>query len=224
MLERMGMQLVSEGRSALDIVGEVCYNVSSAVEEPPPHERLSATAQAFFAERGVHPAIFNLIEETVYETDDGLLFFFPDEDYWQVRRWKHLGNPRWSNPKVSTRSPAKGVSYHLRCRFDSSIVVLVEGIFDVLRVAPFANVAATLSSNIHDTQALALYDRGYRSVIYMPDGDVSITKRIANNNLLGAHFDRVIITEPNGADDPGSATDGELQDAVQSAVRFMSAT
>lgn len=220
MLERMGMSLSNMGM--VDIIGDVCYNLSDGVSVPPPHQAMSTQSEAYFAERGVHPAIYNMIEDKTYETDDGLVFFFPDEDYWQVRRWKHLGNPRWTNPTLAARTPAVGVVYHLRTTFDNSVVVLVEGVFDVLRVAPYANAAASLSSTIHDTQILGLLDRGYDAVIYMPDRDVPTTTRAKNISRLGAHL--IVMVGPYDSDDPGSATDEELKYAIQRTVRKLSTT
>lgn len=196
---------------------DVSYRVAEGLEDPPTYSTLSTSSVGYLTERGVHDSVLRLLRSKIYDTAKGLLFFYPTVDYWQERRWGAFSPPRWVNPSVAPSSPGTGVTYHLRTHFDSDRVVLVEGIMDALRVAPYANVAAMLSSKYHESQLLALYDEGYRSVTALPDNDVSVTARLHYLFKLRNWFAyaRVWPALTTG-DDPGSATDEELKDVAQS--------
>jgi len=205
-LERAGHNLVT--RDVLQ--RDVSYRIVEGLEDPPPYEHLSDATRLYLLERGIHAPVLAALERKIYDTAKGILFFFPDEEYWQVRHWQPHTPPRWKNPSVAPRGSGGGVTYHIRQHYDSSRVCLVEGIGDALRVAPYANVAALLSSNPHESQLLSLLERGYDRVTFLFDRDVSTTKRIESLSRAGAIFNGASTFCYGEDGDPGSARDEEL--------------
>jgi hypothetical protein len=210
------MGIVVEGSHGTIFNRDISYRVDEGLEDPPPYKEITTSSVEYLTERGVHASVLNLLRRKVYDTAKGLLFLYPDWDYWQERRWTAFSPPRWVNPSVAAASPATGVTYHLRTHYDSTRVVLVEGILDALRVAPFENVAAMLSSKYHERQLMELEDSVYESVLIYPDRDVAVTKRIEYVDRCGAWFPRVQFVHPSGQfhDDPGCTPDSILKEII----------
>ena len=190
--------------------GTLSFRVTEAVSDPPEYQSLSTYSREYLTSRGIHETILRTLRNKIYDCDEGILFFFPDEDYWQVRRWE--GKPRWVNPTVAPRPPARGTTYHLRTHHGSGTVVLVEGIGDALRIGPFANCAALLSSNLHDAQLSRLAEE-YSTCGILLDRDVSAPKQIASLQKAGNYFNKALLMHC-GATDPGDMTDEEIEDTV----------
>jgi hypothetical protein len=208
-LRRHGVMVQRSDRVLYE--NEVSYRLGEGLADPPEYKEITTSSGDYLHERGVHASVLRMLRQKIYETNKGLLFFYPDADYWQERRWSAFSPPRWVNPSVAPRSPAQGVVYHLRTQYESPRVVLVEGIFDALRVAPFANVAALLSSEYHDNQLRHLASLGYTHATCVPDRDVSVGKRIQYLGKCGAWFSDVGIFTDLVADDPGNEDDEVLR-------------
>lgn len=193
------------------LLGTLSFKIGESISDPPEYENLSTYSREYLQSRGIHDTILRTLRRKIYDTAEGILFFYPDEDYWQVRRWD--GKPRWVNPHRAPRSPADGCTYHLRTHFGSSTVVVVEGIGDALRVAPFANCAAVLSSNLHDLQ-LARLSQEYSRVGILLDKDVSAPKLMASLKKAGAYFNEAVLLHCS-ASDPGDMTDEEIEAQVE---------
>lgn len=207
-LKAQGIQ-VPKKTSELLKPSTLSHRIVGSMSDPPEYYPLTTSSVEYLTNRGVHGSIMNTLRKKIYETPRGLLFFFPDEDYWQLRHWSAWAPPRWVNPTVAPYTPAAGVVFHLRTHYDSSRVVLVEGVVDALRVAPFANVAAVLSSNVHEGQAIKL-SCTYDALDIMLDGDVPLSKLLSQQRKLSGMFHSArICVSP--ASDPGSATDGDLE-------------
>ena len=208
-LERAGYRVLRGQPSILE--RDLSYRLVEGLEDPPDYVRLSESSRHYLLERGIHTTILKLLEKKIYDTDEGILFFFPDEEYWQVRRWQPFCPPRWKNPSIAPKSAGSGVTYHLRTHYESSRVCCVEGIGDALRVAPYANVAALLSSNPHESQLFSLLERGYNRITFLFDEDVEVSKRINAVAKAGAIFDSADQFDCQ-APDPGSADDTRLEE------------
>lgn len=186
------------------------YRLGDSLSDPPEYYPLTTSSREYLTSRGVHGSIMNTLRKKIYETPKGILFFYPDEDYWQIRHWSAWSPPRWVNPTTAPRTPAGGVVFHLRTYYDSDRVVLVEGIVDALRVAPFANVAAVLSSNVHERQIEQLGWQGYERADIMLDGDVPLSKLFSQQRKVAGYFPSArILACP--ASDPGSAKDADIE-------------
>ena len=188
------------------------FRVAEGMSDPPEYWDAGDDTIDYLADRGVHVTIQKLLRKKIYETSRGILFFYPDRDYWQVRHWSAWAPPRWLNPTVAPVTPAGGVVFHLRTHYDSDRVVLVEGIVDALRVAPFANVAAVLSTNIHEAQISGLA-ANYESCSIMLDRDVHLSKLLAQGRKVGAYFKHKHLVKYRSVD-PGSASDEEIEEAL----------
>jgi hypothetical protein len=105
----------------------------------------------------------------ITETAYGLLFRFPGFDYWQERRWAQHHPPPWKNK--SGVGASDGIYYHVRTAPSDPRVFLVEGIIDALVLGAYTNAASTLSWQLHVAQLDDLSTK-YKTLIYMPDGDV----------------------------------------------------
>ena len=136
----------------------------------------------------------------IYSSRGGILFVFPDWDYWQVRQWST--QPRWVDPTDATAHARDGVTYNLSVNH-SGRVVLVEGIGDALKVATAGyNASALLSSTLHDAQAEAL-SRTYSRATVMLDADVPVGRVARAMSLASEHFETVDLAFlTNG--DPGN--------------------
>ena len=136
----------------------------------------------------------------IYSSRGGILFVFPDWDYWQVRQWS--AQPRWVDPTDATAHARDGVTYNLSVNH-SGRVVLVEGIGDALKVATAGyNASALLSSTLHDAQAEAL-SRTYSRATVMLDADVPVGRVATAMNLASEHFEMVDLAFLTSGD-PGN--------------------
>lgn len=214
-LESQGVQL-PKNTSVLLKPATLSHHITEAISDPPDYWELTFQSHEYLLDRGIHRSVLDLLRKKIYDTARGILFFYPDEDYWQVRHWSAYCPPRWVNPTVAPRTPASGVVYHLRTHYDSSRVVLVEGIGDALRVAPFANVAAVLSTNVHEAQAFHLSET-YKTVDLLLDGDVPMSKVLGQKKKLSGFFEHVQIHPPSSYPDPGSTPDHELEEILHEA-------
>jgi len=210
-LKRAGLNVVSGSRLLEE---DVSYRMTEALETPPPFKEITTSSRRYLTGRKIHESVLLQLRNKIYDTDTGILFFFPDQDYWQVRRWTEFVPPRWKNPTVSTNTPATGIVYHLRNHHGSREVVIVEGIGDALRVAPFANVAAILSSRFHAAQAIRLTELGYDSARIIFDRDVPVTTRLTSISTAGCFF-RYVSAVDCEAKDPGEATDERLKEICE---------
>ena len=210
-LEAQGIR-VPKQTSELLKPSSLSFRMTDAVSDPPEYFPLTTSSVEYLTSRGVHDSIMNTLRKKIYETAKGILFFYPDEDYWQVRHWSAWAPPRWVNPTVAPRTPATGVVFHLRTYYDNRGVVLVEGIVDALRVAPFANVAAILSSNVHEEQLFHLSNT-YESVGLMFDRDVPVSKKLAQLKRARAMFPTAYLIHCPG-EDPGSCSDSLLEEVL----------
>ena len=211
-LKDQGIQVDKRSINSLKQPGTLSFKMTEAVSTPPEYGVLSTYSRSYLKGRGVHDTILRVLRRKIYDTQEGILFFYPDEDYWQLRRWS--GTPRWVNPTTAPRSASGGVVYHLQTHYGSGAVVVVEGIGDALRVAPFANVAAVLSSNRHDAHLARLSER-YDRVGILLDRDVPAPKLMASLNKAGAYFKKAELLYCPAAD-PGEMTDEEIEEAVAS--------
>lgn len=209
-LKEQGVQVDKRTLNSLSQPGTLSFRLSEGVSEPPEYQPLSTYSREYLLGRGIHDTILRTLRRKIYDTAEGILFFYPDEDYWQVRRW--AGTPRWVNPHTAPRSASGGVVYHLHTHFGDDTVVVVEGIGDALRVAPFANCAAALSSNLHDLQLAALAER-YRNIGILLDRDVSAPKLLASLKKASAFFHTAVLMFCPAAD-PGEMTDEQIEKAV----------
>jgi Zn ribbon nucleic-acid-binding protein len=210
-LEAQGIHVPRKTSELLKPVS-LSFRAGEAVSDPPEYYPITTCSVEYLTNRWVHDSILTYLRKKIYETSKGILFFFPDEDYWQVRKWEAWTPPRWVNPTVAPRTPAVGVVYHLRTHYDSDRVVLVEGLVDALRVAPFANVAAVLSTNLHEEQLFHL-SYIYKRADLMLDGDVPVSKLLAQRGKVGGIFQHSRIIDYS-ADDPGTASDDELEEVL----------
>lgn len=140
----------------------------------------------------------------IFSTQRGILFLFPDWDYWQVRQWS--ATPKWLGPHGAPAGVRDGVTYNLNIS-SSDRVVLVEGVGDALKVATAGhNVAALLSNTLHDSQAEAL-SRMYARATVMLDADVPIGRVAQAMNLASEHFDAVDLVFLTSGDPGGLSID-----------------
>lgn len=209
-LKEQGVSVDKRTLNSIHQPGTLSFKVSDAVSDPPDYQPLSTYSMDYLLLRGIHTTILRTLRRKIYDTAEGILFFYPDEDYWQVRRW--TGTPRWINPHTAPRSASGGVVYHLRTHYESSSVAVVEGIGDALRVAPFANVAAVLSSNLHDLQLAGLAET-YDHVGILLDRDVPAPKLISSLRKASAYFNKAELLFCPAAD-PGEMTDEQIEEAV----------
>ena len=206
MLERQGMTLRRQPDGMMGLNLDMMNKIGPAIQAPPKAQKPEGACYEYLRGRYVTEAQMPLFQQTV----KGILCLFPDEDYWQERRWEQFSPPRWKNPTEAPRAPSDGVTYHLRGHYPAKLVVLVEGIFDAIAVAPYCNVAAMLSSNYHESQLQCLADKGYQKAILMFDKDVPTSKRIGLVSLTHQFFPIVNqFTYPE--DDPGVASYATLQ-------------
>ena len=207
-LESQGIRVEKQSLNTLYQPGTISHRVSEAMSDPPDYKHLSISCINYLTGRGVHDTILRTLRNKIYETDNGLLFFYPDEDYWQERRWKELGGPRWVNPSQAPRTPATGVVYHVRTHYDEDRIVLVEGIMDALRVAPFGNAAALLSSNFHERQLFGL-SLAYDNADILLDSDVGAGKLLSTLQRAQAIFKSARLLHCT-ASDPGEMEDEDI--------------
>ena len=196
MLEREGMTLKAGPDGLLSLRSDVMNKLGATIQQPPKGIEPEGACLDYLTERGVRGTSLELFKQT----EKGILCLFPDEDYWQERRWSAFAPPRWVNPTEAPREPGDGVTYHLRTHYDSRRIVLVEGIFDAIAVAPYGNVAAMLSSNYHDNQLRGLYDKGYRNATVMFDRDVMTSKRIDVMGRVNNFFYKMSVFAYQDAD------------------------
>lgn len=187
-LERQGFKIplriaerTQEPRSLVD-----------AISTLPDHFPLSNISREYLINRGIDDLLLDSIP--IYDTAQGILFIFPEERYWQIRRWEQFTPPRWENPHNSITSVRTGVTYLLD-RHDVRTVVIVEGVCDALVVAPYANVAAVLSSSISPKQAMRLGGR-FKKAIVLLDRDVKLSKRYNQAERITPYFETVRVVDP----------------------------
>ena len=92
-------------------------------------------------ERAIEPWVINAMP--IRRTATGILFLFPECDYWQERRWKPFP-PRWKNMSGEGVGASNGAMYLVRVTHNDTLF-LVEGIIDALSIGAFAPAASTLS-------------------------------------------------------------------------------
>lgn len=180
---------------------------------PPERSRLTDFDRRYFKNRGVSDEVINHERERIWSTAHGILFEFPTENYWQERRWSAFRPPAWACPKESPRTSKDGVGYHLRVKEGADSVVVVEGIFDALRVTSVlvCNSFAILSKRVHDLQALELA-RYYNRCSFILDSDASIRDFNMGVSALAAHIDvdGILLTEG----DPAEQTEEALRELL----------
>ena len=112
----------------------------------------------------------------IFSTEKGILFDFPQEDYWQERRWKSFSPPRWKNPP-GRKAPCYRVERHFL-----PTVFLVEGILDAIAVGTYVPSAAICGSKITEQQAHSLAN-DYENAIILLDSTPDITDKVVYKNL-----------------------------------------
>lgn len=175
---------------------------AEGMEPPPEHRKLTEFDLRYFTKRGISSRLLNLHENSIRSTEQGILFIFPTEDYWQERRWNAFRPPPWRFPRNSPRTTKDGITYHLRIVPSKQNCVVVEGVFDALKCASAGyNAAAVLSKKVHDNQAIEL-SRYYSSCILILDSDVSLADFNSAVNVLSQHMDveGIILSEGDPAD------------------------
>lgn len=168
--------------------------------------------------RGISPDV--LMSVPIRESDKGIVFLFPEEAYWQERRWSEYRPPAWKNASPAPRTTSNGVIYNVRSYPISDRVVVVEGIIDALAVAEFENAAAVLTNQVQDMQAQHLAQL-YTKAVYMPDGDVPLKKIIKSKTILQEAFNTVVtyVSLPKG-EDPASLRKEEMMKIMMGEVLF----
>jgi hypothetical protein len=191
--------------------------VNTRFQTPPEYDSLSDHSYSYLVDRrGISPEIVDRFP--IYDTQFGILFLFPQEDYWQVRRWRQFSPPRWENPSSEHPvSPSEGVSYLVDTYPSSKRVVLVEGILDALAVGRYANAAAVLTNQIKEAQAFLLSDR-FDEALVLLDKDVPFVEAYKRTEKISSLFESCHMIWPYDnvkGKDPASIPKNDLRTLLQ---------
>lgn len=202
-VSKLGEQ--APGVRLADILHSMLPQISGSELQPPPEfDELRPFALEHLQGRGIGRHLIRSLP--IYSTRHGILFVFPDQGYWQERRWGPHTPPRWQGPADPPQRPATGVTYHVGVsRPQDRPVVLVEGVGDALKVATAGwPSAALLGKRLHDAQAAQLSEL-YEGATVMLDSDSAVIERMGAATVAMEHFAGPVRVAPvpDGFKDPG---------------------